>query len=113
MHLIRALSVIFGCLAIGEAVVFFAGLKLPGSIIGMGVLFAALHFGWVKVEWLTGLVDAMMANLSLLLVPPCVAVMSYLDLVARDFWSITLSTVLSTFAVIIATGKTHEWLRRR
>ncbi|MDO5059110.1 MAG: CidA/LrgA family protein [Neisseria sp.] len=113
MHLIRALSVIFGCLAIGEAVVFFTGIKLPGSIIGMGILFAALHLGWVKAAWLTGLVDTMMANLSLFLVPPCVAVMSYLDLVAKDFWSIAVATVLSTFAVMVVTGKTHEWLRKR
>ncbi|MDO4696266.1 MAG: CidA/LrgA family protein [Neisseria sp.] len=113
MHLIRALSVIFGCLAIGEAVVFFTGLKFPGSIIGMGVLFAALHAGWVKAEWLTAVVDTMMSNLSLFLVPPCVAVMSYLDLVARDFWSIAAATVLSTFAVMLVTGKTHEWLRKQ
>lgn len=112
MYLIRALSVIFGCLAVGEAVIYFTGLKLPGSIIGMALLFIALHLKWVNVAWLQGLVDTMMANLSLFLVPPCVAVMSYLDLVSRDFWSIMVATVGSTLAVMLVTGKTHEWLRK-
>ena len=35
MYLIRALSVIFGCLAVGEAVIYFTGLRLPVSIIVM------------------------------------------------------------------------------
>ena len=54
-----------------------------------------------------------MANLALFLVPPCVAVMSYLDVIARDFWSILLSTLLSTFIVLFVTGKSHEWMRKR
>ena len=43
--MIRALSIIFGFLALGEAVVYFSGVKLPGSIIGMGLLFGTLHMG--------------------------------------------------------------------
>lgn len=113
MAAIRALSIIFGFLAVGEAVVYATGVPFPGSIFGMFFLFAALLAGWVKAEWLRQLVDVMMGNLALFLVPPCVAVMGYLDLVARDFWSITLATVLSTFAVMFVTGKAHEWLRKR
>lgn len=113
MHHIRALSIIFGALALGEAVVYGLGILLPGSIVGMAILFFALQMKWVKASWLQSLVDAMMGNLSLFLVPPCVAVMSYLDLVAKDFWSITLATILSTIIVMLVTGKSHEWLRKR
>lgn len=111
--MIRALSIIFGFLAVGEAVVWWSGLRLPGSVIGMGLLFAALQLGWVKAAWLQQLVDVLMANLALFLVPPCVAVMSYLDLVARDFWSIMVATFVSTFLVMFVTGKVHQHLRRR
>ena len=110
--MIRALSIIFGCLALGEVGVSVTGIQLPGSIIGMGLLFAALQAGWVKASWFQQLVDVLMGNLSLFLVPPCVAVMSYLDLVARDFWSITVATVVSTFLVLFVTGKVHQLLRR-
>lgn len=113
MHTIRALSIIFGFLALGEAVVYFTQLKFPGSIFGMFFLFGALQAGWVKASWLMQLVDVLMGNLALFLVPPCVAVMSYLDLIAKDFWSIALATLVSTAAVMLVTGKTHEWLRKR
>lgn len=111
--MILSLSIIFGFLAVGEAVVYLTGLKFPGSIVGMGLLFAALQLKWVKPSQLQNMVDTMMANLALFLVPPCVAVMSYLDLVARDFVPIVTATVISTFAVMFVTGKTHELLRRK
>ncbi|MDO4997313.1 MAG: CidA/LrgA family protein [Neisseria sp.] len=113
MYLLRALSVIFGCLAVGEAVIYWTGWQLPGSVIGLGVLLALLHLGWVDVKWLVQMVNLLLDNLPLFLVPPCVAVMTYLDVVAKDFWSITIASILSTFAVLFATGKTHEWMRRR
>ena len=46
------------------------GLKLPGSIVGMVLLFAALQAGWVKLSWVGELADILMANLTLFLVPP-------------------------------------------
>lgn len=112
MNIIRALLIILGCLAVGEIVVLLLDIKLPGSIIGMGVLFAALQSGKVKLEWIKPLADALMANLTLFLVPPCVAIISYLDVLAADWFSILAATVLSTVCVLIVTGKVHEWIRR-
>ena len=42
MQTIRALLVLLGCLALGETAAYLTGIKLPGSIIGMGILFAML-----------------------------------------------------------------------
>lgn len=41
--------VIFGCLALGEFVVWATGIKLPSSIIGMLFLTFFLKVGWVTV----------------------------------------------------------------
>ncbi|HEZ3953401.1 TPA: CidA/LrgA family protein [Neisseria meningitidis] len=111
MNIIRALLIILGCLAAGETAVFLAGIKLPSSIVGMGVLFALLQAGWVKTSWLQQLTDALMANLTLFLVPPCVAVISYLDLIADDWFSILVSASASTLCVLLVTGKVHRWIR--
>ena len=112
MNIIRALLVVLGCLALGEAAVWILGLKLPGSIVGMGLLFAALQAGWVKLSWVEELADILMANLTLFLVPPCVAVISYLDVIANDWFSILTATIVSTVCVLLVTGKVHEWVRR-
>lgn len=111
--MIRALCIIFGCLAVGQVIVMLTGLHFPASIIGMGVLFLLLHQGWVKASWLQSITDVLMQNLSLFLVPPCVAVMDYLDLVRRDFLPLVLATFFSTLLVMLVTAKSHEWIRRR
>lgn len=112
MPLIRALSIIFGFLALGEMIVYLFNIPLPSSIIGLILLFIALQLRWVQVSWLEELSDKFMAHLALFLVPPCVALISHLDLVWQDILPITLSTIFSTFAVLYITAKVHEWLRR-
>ena len=113
MHTIRALLVLLGCLALGETAAYLTGIKLPGSIIGMGILFAMLQARWVKAEWLQQLTDALMSNLTLFLVPPCVAVISYLDLIADSWLSILVSAAASTVCVLLVTGKVHQWIREK
>lgn len=109
---IRALCIVFGCLAVGQAIVWVSGVRFPASILGMGVLFSLLQLGWVKAAWLQKMTDVLMQNLGLFLVPPCVAVMDYLQLVKDDFGSIFTATVISTLLVLLVTGKSHELIRR-
>lgn len=113
MGLVRALFIVFACLAVGEAVVGLTGVRFPASIIGMGVLFVLLQLKWVKVAWLQPMTDVLMQNLSLFLVPPCVAVMDYLDVLRGDWVAILTATVVSTLLVMWVSGKSHEWMRRR
>ena len=112
MNIIRALLVVLGCLTLGEAAVWILGVKLPGSIFGMGLLFSALQGGGGKLYWVVARGDILMANLTLFLVPPCVAVISYLDVIANDWFSILTATIASTVCVLLVTGKVHEWVRR-
>ena len=43
--------IIFGCLALGEVIVWATGIKLPSSIIGMLLRASFLKMGIVKLEW--------------------------------------------------------------
>ena len=67
----------------------------------------------MKAEWLQQLTDALMSNLTLFLVPPCVAVISYLDLIADSWLSILVSAAASTVCVLLVTGKVHQWIREK
>ena len=49
--MIRQCSILFGCLAFGELVVYLTGIKLPSSIIGMLLLTLLLKLKWIKLEW--------------------------------------------------------------
>ena len=71
--MIRQCTVLFGCLALGELVVYLTGVKLPSSIIGMLLLALFLKLKWVKLKWVQGLSDFLVANLGFFFVPAGVA----------------------------------------
>ena len=53
--MVKQCTILFGCLALGDFVVWATGVKLPGSIIGMLLLTAFLQMGWVKLRWVKGI----------------------------------------------------------
>ena len=92
----------------GELVVMVTGLKLPASIIGMLLLPLLLQLRIVKLEWVRGLTDFLIANLGFFFVPPGVALMLYFDLIRAEIVPIVAATVLSTILVLLVTGHTHQ-----
>ena len=79
--MIRQCAVLFGCLALGELIVYLTGVTLPSSIIGMLLLALFLKTGWIKLKWVQGLSDFLVANLGFFFVPPGVALMLYFDVI--------------------------------
>lgn len=108
----RQFFIIFGCLAIGEFIVWLTDIKLPSSIIGMLALTALLKFKIVELSWVQKLSEFLISNLGFFFVPPGVAIMLYLDLIQKEFIPIILATVVSTICVLIATGQTHQLVIR-
>lgn len=110
--MIRQCAVLFGCLALGELLVSVTGVKLPSSIIGMLLLAFFLKVGWVKLNWVQGLSDFLVANLGFFFVPPGVALMLYFDVIEAQFWPIVIATVVSTMLVLVVTGWIHQIARK-
>ena len=100
--------IIFGCLTLGEVIVWATGIKLPSSIIGMLLLASFLKMGIVKLEWVEKLSQFLLANLGFFFVPPGVALMLYLDVIGRELWPIVAATVGSTVLVLVVTGHMHQ-----
>ena len=74
-------AIIFGCLALGELIVWATGIKLPSSIIGMLLLTLFLQLKWIKLRWVEGISNFLVKNLGFFFVPPGVALMLYLDII--------------------------------
>ena len=98
--MIRQCSILFGCMALGELIVYLTGVKLPSSII------------WVKLEWVQGLSDFLVANLGFFFVPSGVALMLYFDIIQAQFWPIVIATLVSTVLVLVVTGWVHQIVRK-
>ncbi|HCK23709.1 MAG: CidA/LrgA family protein [Bacteroides graminisolvens] len=110
--MIRQCAILFGCLALGELIVFLTGIKLPSSIIGMLLLTLFLKLGWVKLHWVQGMSDFLVANLGFFFIPPGIALMLYFDIIRAEFWPIVIATLVSTALVLIVTGWVHQLTRK-
>lgn len=110
--MIRQCSILFGCLALGELIVYLTGVKLPSSIIGMLLLTLFLKLKWIKLEWVQGLSNFLVANLGFFFVPPGVALMLYFDIIRAEFWPIVIATIISTALVLVVTGWVHQLVRK-
>lgn len=111
--MIRGLAVLLVFQLAGEAVSTFLELPIPGSVIGMGLLLSALVLDIVHVEWLQAAADLLLSHMALFFVPAGVGVMVHFDLIAREWLPIIVATVVSTFAVMAATGWTAKTLTPR
>ena len=111
--MIRQFLIIFGCLAVGEIIVWLTGISIPSSIIGMLVLVALLQMKVVKVEWIKEISGFLISNIGFFFVPPGVALMLYFDLVKAEFWPIVIATLISTILVLVVTGWTHQYMKDR
>lgn len=110
--MIRQLFLILVCLALGEMVVYFTGIKIPSSIIGMLLLTAGLHFKIIKLKWIQGIADFLLDNMVFFFIPPGIAIMCYLDLISKEWIPILASVIGSTVLVLISTSFTHQVLRK-
>jgi len=110
--MIRQCFIIFGCLAVGELIVWLTGITIPSSIIGMLLLTALLQTKVIKLEWVKGMSDFLISNLGFFFVPPGVALMLYFDIIKAELLPIVIATVVSTIIVLIVTGWTHQIMKR-
>ena len=110
--MIRQCAILFGCLALGELIVFLTGIQLPSSIIGMLLLTSFLKTGLIKLHWVQGMTDFLVANLGFFFIPPGIALMLYFDIIKAQFWPIAIATLISTILVLAVTGWVHQLVRK-
>ncbi len=109
--ILKAFLVVFGCLFLGEVFIRLTHLPLPASIIGLLLLFFALQTGVVELKTVQSLAKIMLDYLVLMVVPACISIMQYLDIIQKELWILLLATSLSTFLVLITTGRTYQIVR--
>ena len=106
--MIRQLAILFGCLALGEFVIYVTHIPLPSSILGMLLLTLFLKLKIVRLEWVRSISEFLVANMGFFFVPPGVAIMFYFDIIKAQFWPIVLASVVSTVLVLAVTGWVHQ-----
>jgi len=81
-------------------------LPVPGSILGIIVLFLLLESGVVKLEWIEVGANWLLAELLLFFIPAAVGVMKYFAMLESDGVRILLVVIFSTVVVMASSGLT-------
>lgn len=79
-------------------------LPIPGSILGIAILFALLKTGVVKLKWIERGANWLLAELLLFFVPSAVGVMQYIPLFESEGVRILIVVILSTVIVMACSG---------
>lgn len=111
--MIQSLSIIFGFLALGDAVSYGLALPIPGNVIGMMLLTVALCRGWVDVKKIKPAADLLVQNMAFFFVPPGVGLLLYLDLLSREWVPLVVAYVLSTLVVLVVVGWVTQKMERQ
>ncbi|MCG2634176.1 MAG: CidA/LrgA family protein [Gammaproteobacteria bacterium] len=110
----RGFAILLGFLLLGGALNRYAGLPLPGNVLGFLLLAAGLLSGLVPMVWVEDAAHFLLRHMVLFFIPYIVSTLVYFDLVAAQFWPIVLAVLVSTMAVLLVTGWiTQFWVRKR
>jgi holin-like protein len=87
--------------------------KLPGSILGLILLFLLLNFNIIKLEWVERGAKWLLAELLLFFIPPTVGIVQYPQIFGPEGIRIIIVVWISLFAVMCGTGWIAETLHKR
>ena len=79
-------------------------IPIPGSILGMVILFLLLEFGLIRLNWVEVGASWLLAELLLFFIPSAVGVMKYSNLLEMDGLRVLAVVVVGTFAVMASSG---------
>lgn len=94
--------------ALGEAVVRQLSIPIPGSVLGMGALLAALEFRWISVRWFRRGAHGLLAHLLLFLTPAMLAVVNHRELISMTGLKLIVAVLVGTPLVMIGTAVVVE-----
>lgn len=109
---LRAFALIYLCLFAGNAISALLPLTIPGSIIGMLILFSLLASQILPPSWVKPGCHLMIRYIALLFVPIGVGVMNYYYLLREQFGPIVVSCIISTLIVMLAVGFSTQLMQR-
>ncbi|XNN69116.1 CidA/LrgA family holin-like protein [Bacillus pumilus] len=91
----------------------FLHLRIPGTILGILVIFLLLHFKIIQLKWIELGAVWLLGELLLFFIPSAVGVIDYGTLLSQSGTSIVLVVLLSTFVVMLSTGIMTQMIAKR
>ncbi|WBY02659.1 CidA/LrgA family protein [Ramlibacter tataouinensis] len=108
-----AIAALVGLYLLGEGVVRSLGLPVPGALVGMLLMFAALALLGRVPAALGRVGGSLLRHMVLLLIPSLAGVMVHVESVRSEGWAFLLACVAGAALTLAVTAATLNWMLRR
>lgn len=107
--IIKQILLIFGFTYMGEVIQTLTQTSIPGSIIGLTLLFLSLQFKWIKLEDVETVGTWLKNHLAIFFVPITVQIMIYFDVLKAQWLSLAIVLVVTTIVTYLCTYYAAKW----
>lgn len=111
--MLNALAVLLVFQLIGEVLVQWLKLPIPGPLIGMLLLFAVLSVRRGVPDWLRDTSTGLLQHLMLLFIPAVTGVIVYFEQLGDDWVAFVVAGIAGTAIAIVVTALTLRLLLAR
>ena len=113
MKYLRQLGIVLTICLLGEMISKLLNISIPGNVLGMILLIIILFSRIIKVEMIEEISDFLLKHLAFFFIPAGVGLISNLELLKEQWLPILIICLISTLMVIIVTGLTIQFVKRR
>lgn len=113
MKYLRQFGIILAVICAGEIMKYFIPLPIPGSIYGLILMFVLLLLRVIKVEHVKETGEFLIEIMPLMFIPAGVGLITSWEQLQSFMVPLLVITVVSTFVVMIVTGKVTDFLISR
>lgn len=113
MKYLKQFLIIISISFAGELLNHFVPLPVPAGIYGIVILFLCLNFKIIKLEDVKETGNFLVKIMPVMFIPAAVGVLESWQLIKPTFAEYTIITVLTTFIVMIVSGKTTQFFIKK
>ncbi|WP_246206676.1 CidA/LrgA family protein [Virgibacillus ihumii] len=107
------IAVLYGIYKFGEWIQVVMNLFVPGSVIGLILLFIALQTNLMNVRWIEEGASFFVRHLTLFFIPATVGIMEYYDVFEGKGVLLIFIVLVSTILVMGSAGFISQWMIKR
>ncbi len=109
---LKGIFLILMFLGLGHLCSFAIGEFLPGSVVGMLLLFAALLLKVVKPEDVRPVANFLTRNMTLFFLPASIGIMEQWGIIRLNFVAWLVIVILPTICVLVSVCLTQDWMMK-
>ena len=110
MKYMRQFGIILGVTCVGEMIKYFVPLPIPGSIYGLVLMLVLLTTKIIKIEQVKEVGEFLIEIMPLMFIPAAVGLLTSWKQLQSILVPVVIITVVTTFVVMIVTGKVTDSL---